>query len=370
MKMDKKNNLGQFFTPDNICKKMISLIQNTGSILEPSCGNGAFLQYLPKDRTIGIDIDKDIIPSGAIVMDFFDWNQKVDTIIGNPPYVKFQNIPLITKNKLPNKFDNRTNLYIFFIDKCIDLLNSHGELIFIVPRDFIKATYANNLNNRLFNEGGFSYWEELGDTKIFSDASPNTVIFRWEKNAKHTIPVSFYNGYLTFSEENKNKNKIYINQLFDVMVGGASGANNIFIENTGNIDLVVSTTKSTGLTKKAHYVKNPTPYLEQYKDQLLSRKIKNFNENNWWEWGRKIRYIDKDKIYVNMRTRDLQPFFTHSSGWFDGSLLALVPKENNSYSIQKLINILNNTDWEAQGFKVGGRLIFGQRSLSNAFIII
>ena len=39
-------------------------------------------------------------------------------------------------------------------------------------------------------------------------------------------------------------------------------------------------------------------------------------------------------------------------------------------NIDDLINILNTTDWNSQGFLVGGRLIFGQRSLSNAYILV
>ena len=363
-----KEILGQFFTPDNIVNQMISLIQNQGTILEPSCGAGAFSNKLP--NCTAIEIDQTVAPTNAIVMDFFDWQTKVDTIIGNPPYVRYQDILPSTKEKLPNKFDNRTNLYIFFIDRCIDLLNSNGELIFIVPRDFIKTTGARPLNYRLYNEGGFTYWEEFGDKKIFSDASPNVVIFRWVKDQPHQIPVEYYEGFLTFNSNQQNKQKIYLNELFDIMVGGASGANDIFIEPSGNIDLVVSDTKKTGLTKKAYYVTAPNDYLLNYKQKLLSRKIKSFNENNWWEWGRKIRHITGDKIYVNNKTRDMQPFFTNDSGWFDGSILALVPKENNPYTVQELIEKLNNNNWEEQGFKVGGRLIFGQKTLLNAYLLI
>ena len=221
----------------------------------------------------------------------------------------------------------------------------------------------------LYNEGGFTYWQEFGDEKIFADADPNVVIFRWVKSHPHAIPVEYYNGYLSFNNTSSIQ-KIYINELFDVLVGGASGANNIFIEPTGNIDLVVSDTKKTGLTKKAHYVTEPTEYLLNHKKELINRKIKSFNENNWWEWGRKIRHIDGDKIYVNNKTRDMAPFFTNKSGWFDGSILALIPKKTNPYSIDKLIELLNNNNWEEQGFKVGGRLIFGQRSLSNAYLKI
>ncbi len=364
-----KENLGQYFTPSHIVQQMIELIENKGVILEPSCGPGAFLNQLP-ETAIGIELDKSIAHSKAIIMDYFDYKDSADTIIGNPPYVRYQDIYSATQLKLPTGFDNRSNLYLFFIEHSMNLLNDGGELIFIVPRDFIKTTSALKMNERMFNNGGFTYWYEFGDEKVFADASPNVAIFRWVKGGNHTIPVTIHNGYLSFYEDSNEKQKVYLNTLFDIHVGGASGANGIFIEPSGNIDLVVSDTKRTGLTKKAHYVEMPTDYLEEYKDELLSRKIKSFNESNWWEWGRKIRHIEGSKIYVNNKTRDMQPFFTHESGWFDGSVLALIPKENNEYKIQDLIEILNNTDWNAQGFLVGGRLIFGQRSLSNAYIFI
>jgi adenine-specific DNA-methyltransferase len=364
-----KENLGQFFTPPHIVTEMVNLIENNGVIIEPSCGPGAFLEQLPQ-CTIGIELDPSLAHPNAIIMDFFDCTVQADTIIGNPPYVRYQDIHPVTHPKLPNGFDNRSNLYLFFIEHSMNLLKDNGELIFIVPRDFIKTTSALQLNERLFNNGGFTYWHEFGDEKVFADASPNVAIFRWVKGGTHTIPVTIHNGYLTFGEEITEKKKVYLNTLFDILVGGASGANGVFIEETGNIDLVVSDTKRTGQTKKAHYATAPTDYLQEHKTTLLARRIKTFNESNWWEWGRKIRYIDGPKIYVNNKTRDMQPFFTNESGWFDGSVLALVPKDPNAHKIEDLIDILNNTDWNSQGFLVGGRLIFGQRSLSNAYILI
>lgn len=38
--------LGQVFTPQYIVSDMMNLIQNNGRFLEPSCGDGAFLNYL------------------------------------------------------------------------------------------------------------------------------------------------------------------------------------------------------------------------------------------------------------------------------------------------------------------------------------
>lgn len=361
-----KEILGQYFTPDAIVDKMISLIQNNGVILEPSCGDGAFYNKLIKQyNTIGLEIDPEIACKGSKIIDYFEWNNKVDTIIGNPPYVKYKSICKNTLAKLPNVMDTRSNLYLFFIWHSIDLLNDGGELIFIVPRDFVKTTSARQLNERLYNEGGFTYWEEFGDTKIFPDADPNVVIFRWVKGGEHTVPIYINNGFLSFSINRG----IRLGDLFDVRVGAVSGANNIYYHPDGNIDIAVSTTKQTGKTVKAWYVTAPNDYLLGYKQKLLARGIRKFNEDNWWEWGRKINPLVCPAILVNCKTRDLQPFYITDAKWYDGSLLALVPK-THLYTLEYLVEKLNNTNWQEQGFQVGGRLVFGQQSLSNAYLIL
>ena len=70
-----------------------------------------------------------------------DISAKYDTIIGNPPYVK-------TKGG---------NLYLDFIEKCYRLLNPGGELIFIVPSDFIKLTSSSKIINTMMENGTFTH---------------------------------------------------------------------------------------------------------------------------------------------------------------------------------------------------------------------
>lgn len=54
-------NLGQVFTPPrDTVFKIISLIKNSGRILEPSCGNGAFSDNL-KNR-VAIELDAKVAP--------------------------------------------------------------------------------------------------------------------------------------------------------------------------------------------------------------------------------------------------------------------------------------------------------------------
>lgn len=361
-----KETLGQVFTPDKIVTEMIGLIRNCGSTLEPSAGNGQIFKHL-KNAT-GIEIDKAHATDEMLNIDFFDFSieNKFNTIVGNPPYVKYNKILPETKKKLSEVLDGRANLYMHFMNKCLDHLSSGGEIIFIVPRDFIKSTSAIPLNNRLCNEGSFTYWRETGDEVVFDGATPNTVVFRWEKdNLANPLNVKNINGQLIFGGIGSTR----LGDIFNVKVGGASGNNGFFINENGNIDLVVSTTFETKETKRAYYYLSadelPSEFFKN-KELLLGRKIKTFNENNWFEWGRKIQLFDGDRIYVNAKTRQDKPFFVSSEKYFDGSVIALAPKED--IDLVEWCDRLNNTDWSSLGFKVGGRLIFGQRALENILI--
>ena len=135
-----KATLGQIFTPPSIVDCMLKLVRNTGRVLEPACGDGAFLRHFP--GALGIEIDARHAPAGAEVMNFFELaeDELFSTIIGNPPYVRFQDISPGTRRLAGDSvLDKRANLYLFFIEKCLRLLEPGGELIFITPRDLLKG---------------------------------------------------------------------------------------------------------------------------------------------------------------------------------------------------------------------------------------
>jgi adenine-specific DNA-methyltransferase len=74
---------------------------------------------------------------------------------------------------------------------------------------------------------------------------------------------------------------------------------------------------------------------------------------------------------VNGRTRNPEPFFLHPSLHFDGSILALFPK-NVTLSMDALkeaTRLLNHAvDWNELGFVCDGRYLFTQRSLQNCLL--
>ena len=69
------------FTPHRVSKWIVNFLSPHGTCLDPCKGDGAFLKYLPE----GSDYCE--INDGK---DFFDYYQKLDWIIVNPPYSIFE----------------------------------------------------------------------------------------------------------------------------------------------------------------------------------------------------------------------------------------------------------------------------------------
>lgn len=377
-------NLGQVFTPQHIVSDMLGLIQNTTKMknprfLEPSCGNGAFFKHLPQNK-IAIELDSNVIAdSNVLNTDFFSYpvSEKFDVIIGNPPYVRYQDIVESTKfllSRYSDMFDSRSNLYLFFIYKCVLHLNDGGELILITPRDFLKSTASVRLNEFLFSQGSITDFIDLGDKKIFDKAQPNCAIWRFEKgdfsrNTNCFRQFSCINGQLLFT---KNAYTIPFSSLFFVKVGAVSGADSLFVnEEYGNMDFVYSQTAKSGKTRKMIYgiYGRDLAFLQKHKETLLKRKIKKFSESNWWEWGRDYYKSNLPRIYVNAKTRNKKPFFLHSCKAYDGSVLAIFPKFRvDSKELENLCTRLNELDWQELGFVCNGRYLFSQRSLETCML--
>ena len=108
-----------------------------------------------------------------------------------------------------------------------------------------------------------------------------------------------------------------------------------------------------------------------YKEELITRKIKKFNEKNWFECGapRNIRSIEqnlgKECIYVYGLTRKQRIAFKGKVQYFGGGLLMLIPKKK--IDLDKILSYLNSDDFKTN-FIFSGRFKIGHRSISNSYI--
>jgi len=381
--------LGQIFTPPAIVDCMRALVRNHGRVLEPACGDGAFLRHFP--QAMGIEIDPRHATPGARIMDFFALadEESFATIIGNPPYVRFQDISPGTRQLMQGSvLDGRANLYLFFIEKCLRHLEPGGELIFITPRDLLKATSAVPVNRLLFAAGTITDFIDLGDLHLFDGATPNCAIWRFErgKRARNTRYATrgLADGAAGFEQMRWEKRRFvesgghlmftrhaYPLRLADiafVKVGAVSGADEIYAsEACGDRDFVCSSTIADGRTRRMIWCEPgtaPPQALLAHKARLIARRIRSYDESNWWQWGRGHFQSAQPRVYVNGKTRQARPFFTHECAHYDGSVLAIFPRDP-AVDVHAFAAALNKVDWNDLGFICDGRHLFTQRSLEQ-----
>ena len=135
----KESEMGQFFTPHEVCRDMADMLSPTSSemILDMCCGMGNFFNHLPNlHNAYGFDIDgkavsvaRYLYPDAHIekcdLRQYYP-EQRFDIVIGNPPF----NL----------KFDYKLSQE-YYMDKAYDVLNPAGILMIIVPGSFMQSGF-------------------------------------------------------------------------------------------------------------------------------------------------------------------------------------------------------------------------------------
>ena len=235
----------------------------------------------------------------------------------------------------------------------------------------------------MMNTGTFTHIYHPNDEKMFDNASIDIIVFRYCKDNSLPRTVLYNNkiihlinsdGLITFEEE-KNDNTIMFKDYFDIYVGLVSGKENVYKnEELGNIEIL------NGYNKINKYIyinkfpcenKEVNEYLLKNKNELIKRKIRKFNEDNWFEWGAPrninniINNMGKECIYVYNITRKSNVAFLDKVNYFGGGLLMLIPKKKCN-----LINIVEymNSDSFKNKFMFSNRFKIGHRTISNSLL--
>ena len=372
---------GDVFTSPRVVSFMLDLIGYTSDkdlsaykVLEPSFGYGDFLveiqnrliqsakkfnfdaSEIMSENVYGCEIDKvkydkcicnlrvnmpNLIPLNLKTEDFLfsSWDTQFDFIVGNPPYVRYENIPEEARKLYKTRFYTfhyRCDLYVLFYEHCLRNLSVNGHHCFICSNRWLKNEYGKKLRALISSSYNLEYIIDVEYLDAFKEsvlAYPsitlisNTGIGKNIKLAKikdlseldKPIPTkqkileSLENWDDLFLSDKVGKLSSIEQQGFKIGIGAATGADRIFIskelENYVERELLMPLVNAKDLTGnefnwKGLYILNPyrldgsvidldkypkaKQYLEQFRPILSKRYIVK-NGRIWYSLIDKIK---------------------------------------------------------------------------------
>src|SRR3989338_3665826 len=200
---------GGFYTPNSIAAFILKWGFNgneENDVLEPSCGDGVFLEeirngnYKYKSVT-AVEIDAveaektkkiALLKCKVIVSDFHEFclksSQKFDLVIGNPPYIRYQFFDrkqqkmadeIFTRAQL--KYSKLTNAWVSFVIGSSLLLKEKGKIGFVLPAELLQVSFAQQLREFLahfYNKINIISFKTL----VFPEIQQEVIILLCEKN--------------------------------------------------------------------------------------------------------------------------------------------------------------------------------------------
>ena len=109
----------------------------------------------------------------------FGITEGFDVVIGNPPYINIENLPIETKDYLFNNYQacqGRTDIYIAFLEKSISVLSIKGTMSFILPFAFTTQKYGEKLRQILIENHTIREIVDASSYRIFENAIVYNVI--------------------------------------------------------------------------------------------------------------------------------------------------------------------------------------------------
>lgn len=178
---------GGYYTPPDLADYIARWVMANGaqSVLEPSCGDGVFLDALSalddvdlRELTAFELEEKEAekcrektaamkgVRSSIQAKDFLQWAithlsspksaPHFDAVVGNPPFIRYQYLPADFQQRaeqmfrlLGLPFTKHTNAWVPFVLACISLLKPGGRLGMVLPTEIIHVAHAQALRTFL-----------------------------------------------------------------------------------------------------------------------------------------------------------------------------------------------------------------------------
>ena len=156
------------------------------SLIGPDFYNGHQLSLFSDDERYRINV--------------FDWHDRkhgfgavmaaggFDAVIGNPPYVRMEAFK-DAKDYLREHYcchDERSDLYVYFLERDLAILRKRGRLGIIVSNKFRRANYGRNIRSLITRTANLERIVDLAGLRVFAKPTVRTIVLLAEKGGSTT----------------------------------------------------------------------------------------------------------------------------------------------------------------------------------------
>ena len=278
--------------------------------------------------------------------DYLRYNLKMrfDFIVGNPPYITYQELNTMDRSFLKNNFTSCKKgkfdyCYAFIEKSLLDLKKTTGKMCYLIPNSIFKNVFAENLREIL--KKNILQLIDYRHTHIFGRILTSSAIMVIDNskicNYLEYIDSDFNKSFLIRKEDLGSKwyfteniefkvNQLTFGELFKVSNSVATLANKVFlIPEQEDLDLEDEILKPAASPRKLSknivdkiifpykFVNNElrrypreeferifpktTRYLREWKDVLDNRK----SDGEWFEYGRSqgLKFMNQEKLMIS-----------------------------------------------------------------------
>lgn len=386
---------GSYYTPQKTIQFIYNYLKqqhkSIRTILEPSAGDGRFVQFFSKSDSVnsivGVELYQEKVEAflkqtsspkvRMIVSDFLEYSITCDIhfdlIVGNPPYINIKNMDkkfldvarsLCQKLNLPKNLIQ--NAWVAFVIAAIQLLSKTGTVFFVLPTEFLQVQYAEKL--RGFLEKEFNVIHILSfEERMFPEIEQDACLV-YLSNENQGLPYISYRQYekldsnvpILISRIERNKPlKKWSNAIL------SDGEIDVLNRTTSRYTTIAGLSHSapgivTGANSKFILTKAEVEQYEcaQYVKPIISKGIMVRNKFEINETLISELALSEKKVYLldlmGIKPDELPiPLRTYLS--------TVATTKRNGVEIQKSYKCSNRKPWYGVPIVKGGRVIFFKR---------
>lgn len=324
-----RKRMGEHYTRGDIVKYIISGLKEkrllSKKIIDPCCGSGNFLieilrygfencrtqkckeifinKIFSRNYIIGVDIQEipclvskirillevlkyseyldihykvPIFQKDSLKSDENIFSSQYDLVITNPPYLRYQLIAEKDRLFFKKKYKSakgRFDLYVIFIERCIQLSKEYGEIIIVTSDKFMNAEYGKQVRSLIKDNNTLIKVQDLRDIFTF-DASVLAAIY-YIKKSINSSKMSFWEKVQEYNGQfyTINKGVIILNDTWRYVQNDITKVYNKIINNTKAKKLIDLCNISIGIQTTADKIFCEKKGEEKFKRANIERKL-------------------------------------------------------------------------------------------------